>query len=48
MQSIEAPVELDFKKTNEKWEGNWMTENGYDTVNHTKDNDGVNNISPPG
>ena len=48
MQSIEAPVELDFKKTNEKWEGNWLTENAYDTVIHTKDYDGVNIFSPAG
>ena len=27
MQSLEAPVELDFKETNKKWEGKWLNEN---------------------
>ena len=48
MQSIEAPVELDFKKTNEDWEGKWLTEDAYDTVIHTKDYEGVNIFSPAG
>jgi|TARA_B110000881_G_scaffold211310_1_gene219644 hypothetical protein len=48
MQSIEAPVELDFKKTNEDWEGKWLTEDAYDTVIHAKDYEGVNIFSPAG
>ena len=46
MQSIEASIELDFKKTNEEWEGKWLTEDAYDTVIHTKDYEGVNIFSP--
>ena len=37
MQNLEAPVELDFKETNEEWEGKWLTEGAYDSIFHTKD-----------
>lgn len=47
MQNLEAPVELDFKETNEEWEGKWLTEDAYDSIVHTKDYEyGVNIFSP--
>ena len=47
MQNLEAPVELDFKETNEEWEGKWLTEGAYDSIVHTKDYEyGVNIFSP--
>ena len=47
MQNLEAPVELDFKETNEEWEGKWLPEGAYDSIVHTKDYEyGVNIFSP--
>ena len=47
MQDLMAPVELDFKETNETWEGNWLTEDAYDSLVHTQDYKyGVNIFSP--
>jgi hypothetical protein len=36
MQNLTVPIELDYKKTNEEWEGKWVTEDCYDQVVSTE------------